>query len=109
MKTVENQIVVRTVPTRRDGAFILLNQDAWWYAVRVLPKGALMLYTYLQRNQSGEYWALSRKDFMDKTGMSAKTYANAKKDLQDHGFLKWIGGNAYEFDPYGFMRNQEER
>ena len=106
MKTVENQVVVRTIPMRKDSAFILLNQEAWWAAVRTLPKGALMLYTYLQRNQSGDFWALSRKDFMDKTGMSAKTYANAKKDLQEYGYLRFLGGNAYEFDPFGIRDDQ---
>ena len=60
-------------------------------------KSSLQLYLYLCANKDKDKFALKAKDVCDFTGMSDKSFYNARDELIDKGYIVDIGDDVHRF------------
>ena len=86
--------------TIQDGekeTFIELNSENTYNAMRDLKPTTFQLWFYLCDNKQGFKLWLSRADVINKTGISASSYARAVAELKEKGYLVRKEDNCYDF------------
>ena len=98
-----------------DIPFCMHSIEATFYASRNLSKSGLQLYLYLTMNADGFQRALSSKHVRECTGMSDKSFYNARDELIKEGFLyfkekdnKTLFYDVYEFYESPWMNKHWE-
>ena len=77
--------------------FITLNSENTYNAMRDLKSTTFQLWFYLCDNMKGFKLWLSRADVINKTGISASSYARAVAELKEKGYLVYTSSNHYDF------------
>ena len=100
MITYPNQriITIKENATPKEGTndrFVILDYEITMSAMRDLSPTTFLLWIYL--NANGCEFVLSRKDVINKTGISASSYARAVAELKEKGYLVHIIDNCYDF------------
>ena len=99
-KTVPNQKVIKIKDKQKcdkQNTYATFNLKALNHAMADLDAGAFKMWMYLDKNQDGYEFALSRKDCKDNFGISKSQYDTALKKLEEKGYLVCEGGNYYTF------------
>ena len=99
--SVANQKIIKLAPrTRRDAEHLysMNNIEALQAAMQVLNGSGLKLWLYLNKNQDGSRFELSRVDCA-KWGIKKDSYYSAVEELINKGFLvqDHYGSNMYWF------------
>lgn len=68
-----------------------IYKDDLLRATKELTHSGLKLYIYLLTNQEQYVGALSRKDVINKTGLSERSYTNAIRELEQKGLFVRTG------------------
>lgn len=100
--SVSNQwlITIKDANEPKKGAketFITLNSENTYNAMRDLKSTTFQLWFYLCDNMKGFKLWLSRADVINKTGISASSYARAVAELKEKGYLVYTSNNHYDF------------
>ena len=75
----------------------ILDYETTMKAMRDLKPTTHHVWMYLNANENGCEFALSRKDIMKQTGISSSSYDNAIKELKEKGYLIHTTDNRYDF------------
>ncbi len=99
--SVANQKIIKLAPrTRRDKdhLYTMMNLDAMQEAMKVLNGSGLKLWLYLNKNQDGYKFELSRVECA-KWGIKKDSYYSAVEELVKKGFLvqDHFGSNLFWF------------
>ena len=99
MITYPNQrvITIKENATPKEGTNERFDYEIMMKTMRDLTPTAYNLWFYLYAYENGCEFALSRKDVMEKTGISASSYARAVAELNEKGYLIHTGDNRYDF------------
>lgn len=101
--TVQNQdtIKINKSPADKKNIYTVINLEALKEAVNDLNTSAFKLYIYLAKNQNNYTMALSRKAFLQWSGIKNKdTYFNAKHKLIEKGYLIQDKNNEHLYNFY---------
>lgn len=75
----------------------ILDYETTMKAMRDLKPTTFLVWIYLNANENGCEFALSRKDIMNQTGISSSSYDNAIKELKEKSYLIHTTDNRYDF------------
>lgn len=100
MTTYPNQKIVQIHKEKCVDNFTQIQNEHMYAASKCLNGSAFKLYMYLASNADGFELALSRKDVIDKTGISHCSYDNAVDSLIKYGYLVFVSGLTYNFNTY---------
>lgn len=75
----------------------ILDYETTMKAMRDLKPTTFLVWIYLNANENGCEFALSRKDIMKQTGISSSSYDNAIKELKEKSYLIHTTDNRYDF------------
>lgn len=96
--------VNKIVAPEKDEQFLIMKWDVLEEAFKKLMNPSeRFLYLYLLKfrgmEQTNQNLWLSPTDFEATFGVSLRAYKEARKSLENKGFLKKIGGNLFVFVP----------
>ena len=91
-------ITIKKNATTENNA-IILDCETTMRAMRDLKPTTYLLWFYLNAYayENGSEFALSRKDAIKETGISASSYARAVAELKEKGYLVRKEDNCYDF------------
>lgn len=95
--TAPNQKVIRIHKDSYNGSYLTIGADEWQEAFKSLKRITFGVYLYLSGNASGFELTLSRRDVMDRLGVSKDTYLRAVKELEEKGYLAHKNGPVWNF------------
>lgn len=98
--TYPNQKIVKIHKEKCVDNFTQIQNEHMYAASRCLNGSAFKLYMYLASNADDFELALSRKDVIDKTGISYCAYDDAVASLIKNGYLVLVSGSTYDFNTY---------
>ncbi len=106
MKTYNKQkvVTVRKLPNNKEYPYYMGNRDAASKAMLNLSANSFLVYFCINMNQDGFTFALSKKDIMQKTGMSENTYLKAVNELIEKRYLVQ---ESEDSNNYTFFENPE--
>lgn len=81
----------------RENLYAIINLDALNLAIGILSHTTFKLWMYLDKNQKGYEFALSRQGAMKALNISKGTYKKAFDELTAEGYLVENGKNQYDF------------
>ena len=99
MNTVPNQktVVMQKALSDKDHLYGIFNLEALQVALISLKGESFKLWCYINKNQSGHTFALSKVDAI-KWGIGSKSsYDRAVKELIEKGYLVETTSNHYDF------------
>lgn len=108
MTTVENQKTIKTEKAKadKDNLYGIFNLDALTLAANILKNDAFKLWCYINKNQNGYTFALSKVDAL-KWGIGSKSsYDRAVKELREKNYLVETSPNHFTF--YEIPKVEEE-
>lgn len=83
----QHHITISLASANKNNLYSVTNIEAEFEAMKNLKDSGYKLWRYLSMNQDNYEFDLSLVDVMEKTGMKRSTYFNAKKELQEKGYL----------------------
>lgn len=89
-------ITIKKNATTENNA-IILDYETTMKTMRDLKPATFLVWIYLNANENGCEFALSRKDIMNQTGISSSSYDSAIKELKEKGYLIHTTDNCYDF------------
>lgn len=95
--TAPNQKVIRIHKDSYNGSYLTIGTEEWQAAFKSLKRITFGVYLYLSGNASGFELTLSRRDVMDRLGVSKDTYLRAVKELEEKGYLAHKNGPVWNF------------
>lgn len=95
--TAPNQKVIRIHKDSYNGSYLTIGTEEWQEAFKSLKRITFGVYLYLSGNASGFELTLSRRDVMDRLGVSKDTYLRAIKELEEKGYLAHKNGPVWNF------------
>ena len=93
-------ITIKENATPKEGTnerFVIFDYETMMSAMRDLKPATFLVWIYLNANENGSEFALSRKDVMNQTGISSSSYNSAIKELKEKGYLIHTSDNYYDF------------
>ena len=88
IKTYPNQKVrIIDRPAKIEGIFAIFDKKALAKACENLNGGALKLWLYLMSQEPQIEWVISKRAIANDGWLSAKTYRNAIKELENKGYI----------------------
>lgn len=99
IESVPNQKTIRIEKEQasKDNPYAIYNLNALKTAMLTLKGEAFKLWCYLDKNQNGYTFALSKVDALNWGIGSKSSYDRAVKELIEKGYLVNITGNSYNF------------
>ena len=99
MATVANQKTININKEKSDKQhnYSIYNLDALQKAMQTLKGETFKLWCYLNKNQAGYTFGLSKVDALSWGIGSSASYARAVKELIDLGYLVETSSNHYDF------------
>lgn len=106
-QSVENQKTIRIEKEQanKDNPYTIYNLNALKSAMLDLKGETFKLWCYLDKNQNGYTFALSKVDALNWGIGSKSSYDRAVKELIEKGYLINVSGNSYNF--YELPREEE--
>lgn len=95
--TAPNQKVIKIHKDSYNGSYLTIGTEEWQEAFKSLKRITFGVYLYLSGNASGFELTLSRRDVMDRLGVSKDTYLRAVKELEEKGYLAHKNGPVWNF------------
>lgn len=95
--TAPNQKVIRVHKDSYNGGYLTIGTEEWQEAFKSLKRITFGVYLYLSGNANGFELTLSRRDVMDRLGVSKDTYLRAVKELEEKGYLTHKNGPVWNF------------
>ncbi len=95
--TAPNQKVIRVHKDSYNGSYLTIGTEEWQEAFKSLKRITFGVYLYLSGNANGFELTLSRRDVMDRLGVSKDTYLRAVKELEEKGYLTHKNGPVWNF------------
>lgn len=95
--TAPNQKVIRIHKDSYNESYLTIGTEEWQDAFKSLKRITFGVYLYLSGNASGFELTLSRRDVMDRLGVSKDTYLRAVKELEEKGYLAHKNGPVWNF------------
>lgn len=95
--TAPNQKVIRIHKDSYNGGYLTIGTEEWQEAFKSLKRITFGVYLYLSGNANGFELTLSRRDVMDRLGVSKDTYLRAVKELEKKGYLAHKNGPVWNF------------
>lgn len=95
--TAPNQKVIRIHKDSYNGGYLTIGTEEWQEAFKSLKRITFGVYLYLSGNANGFELTLSRRDVMDRLGVSKDTYLRAVKELEEKGYLAHKNGPVWNF------------
>lgn len=95
--TAPNQKIIRVHKDSYDGSYLTIGTEEWQEAFKSLKRITFGVYLYLSGNANGFELTLSRRDVMDRLGVSKDTYLRAVKELEEKGYLTHKNGPVWNF------------
>lgn len=95
--TAPNQKIIRVHKDSYSGAYLTIGTEEWQEAFKSLKRITFGMYLYLSGNANGFELTLSRRDVMDRLGVSKDTYLRAVKELEEKGYLIHKNGPVWNF------------
>ena len=89
-------ITIKENATTENNA-IILDYETTMKVMRDLKPTTFLVWIYLNSNENGSEFALSRADVLNKTGISISSYARAVAELKEKGYLVKKEDNCYDF------------
>ena len=89
-------IIIKENATTENNA-IILDYETTMKAMRDLKPTTFLVWIYLNANENGCEFALSRVDVMNQTGIGSSSYDRAIKELKEKGYLIHTTDNCYDF------------
>lgn len=98
-ESVPNQKTIRIEKEQanKENPYSIYNLNALKSAMLELKGEAFKLWCYLDKNQNGYTFALSKVDALSWGIGSKSSYDRAVKELIDKGYLINVSGNSYNF------------
>ena len=106
MTTVENQKTIKTqkAPANKENLYGIFNLEALNAAMVNLKNDSFKLWCYINKNQNGYTFALSKVDAL-RWGIGSKSsYDRAVKELRDKKYLVETSPNHFTF--YEFPKEE---
>lgn len=99
IESVPNQKTIRIEKEQanKDNPYAIYNLNALKAAMLDLKGEAFKLWCYLDKNQNGYTFALSKVDALNWGIGSKSSYDRAVKELIEKGYLENVSGNSYNF------------
>lgn len=99
IKTVPNQKIVNVQKqvSNKQSPYAQFNLKALELAIQSLSGESFKLWCYINKNQNGYTFALSKVDALNYGIGSSSSYSRAVKQLIDKGYLVQTTGNNYTF------------
>lgn len=95
--TAPNQKIIRVHKDSYNGSYLTIGTEEWQEAFKSLKRITFGVYLYLSGNANGFELTLSRRDVMDRLGVSKDTYLRAVKELEERGYLIHKNGPVWNF------------
>lgn len=95
--TAPNQKIIRVHKDSYNGSYLTIGTEEWQEAFKSLKRITFGVYLYLSGNANGFELTLSRRDVMDRLGVSKDTYLRAVKELEEKGYLTHKNGPIWNF------------
>lgn len=95
--TAPNQKVIRVHKDSYNGSYLTIGTEEWHEAFKSLKRITFGVYLYLSGNANGFELTLSRRDVMNRLGVSKDTYLRAIKELEEKGYLVHKNGPVWNF------------
>ena len=95
--TAPNQKIIRVHKDSYDGGYLTIGTEEWQEAFKSLKRITFGVYLYLSGNANGFELTLSRRDVMNRLGVSKDTYLRAVKELEERGYLVHKNGPVWNF------------
>ena len=95
--TAPNQKIIRIHKDSYNGGYLTIGTEEWQEAFKSLKRITFGVYLYLSGNANGFELTLSRRDVMDRLGVSKDTYLRAVKELEEKGYLAHKNGPVWNF------------
>ena len=95
--TAPNQKIIRVHKDSYDGGYLTIGTEEWQEAFKSLKRITFGVYLYLSGNANGFELTLSRRDVMNRLGVSKDTYLRAVKELEEKGYLTHKNGPVWNF------------
>lgn len=95
--TAPNQKVIRIHKDIYNGSYLTIGTEEWQEAFKSLKRITFGVYLYLSGNANGFELTLSRRDVMDRLGVSKDTYLRAVKELEEKRYLTHKNGPVWNF------------
>ena len=95
--TAPNQKIIRVHKDSYNGSYLTIGTEEWQEAFKSLKRITFGVYLYLSGNANGFELTLSRRDVMDRLGVSKDTYLRAVKELEEKGYLAHKNGPVWNF------------
>lgn len=95
--TAPNQKIIRVHKDSYSGGYLTIGTEEWQEAFKSLKRITFGVYLYLSGNANGFELTLSRRDVMDRLGVSKDTYLRAVKELEEKGYLTHKNGPVWNF------------
>jgi hypothetical protein len=95
--TAPNQKIIRVHKDSYDGGYLTIGTEEWQEAFKSLKRITFGVYLYLSGNANGFELTLSRRDVMNRLGVSKDTYLRAVKELEEKGYLAHKNGPVWNF------------
>lgn len=95
--TAPNQKIIRIHKDSYNGSYLTIGTEEWQEAFKSLKRITFGVYLYLSGNANGFELTLSRRDVMDRLGVSKDTYLRAVKELEEKGYLVHKNGPVWNF------------
>ena len=95
--TAPNQKIIRVHKDSYNGSYLTIGTEDWQEAFKSLKRITFGVYLYLSGNANGFELTLSRRDVMDRLGVSKDTYLRAVKELEEKGYLTHKNGPVWNF------------
>ena len=95
--TAPNQKIIRVHKDSYNGGYLTIGTEEWQEAFKSLKRITFGVYLYLSGNANGFELTLSRRDVMDRLGVSKDTYLRAVKELEEKGYLTHKNGPVWNF------------
>lgn len=95
---VANQLTITiNKPSKYERDFLSISKNEWITASTLLTYSEFKLYLYLAGNAPGFPLEYSPQAVSNKLDMSRGTASEARRSLEDMGYIDHIGGNHYDF------------
>lgn len=95
--TAPNQKIIRVHKDSYNGSYLTIGTEEWQEAFKSLKRITFGVYLYLSGNANGFELTLSRRDVMDRLGVSKDTYLRAVKELEEKRYLTHKNGPVWNF------------
>ena len=89
-------ITIKKNATTENNA-IILDYETTMNTARDLKPTTFLVWIYLNANENGCEFALSRVDAIKETGISVSSYARAVAELKEKGYLIHTTDDRYDF------------